>query len=187
MKLPTLIVAPAVELVDGNGQVVDVHAGKRTLLAFFRDTTCPFCNFRIFELTQRHAELSAAGLEIIAVFASTPNEVARFTRLRPRPFRVVADPADLAYRAYGIQRSFAGKLHAVFFRTREWLTGMRAAGWLQALRSLGGLGTNNLLPADFLIDESGYIRDVHYGEDAGDHIPFERIERFLAHPAPTRQ
>ena len=36
------------------------------------------------------------------------------------------------------------------------------------------------MPADFLIDEQGYIVEAYYGEDAGDHIPFERIEQFLS-------
>ncbi|KRG84349.1 hypothetical protein ABB34_09505 [Stenotrophomonas daejeonensis] len=187
MKLSAPTTAPALMLTDAGGQPVALQPGKRMLLAFFRDTRCPFCNLRIFELTQRHRELSAAGLEITAIFASTPDEVAHFVRQRPRPFHVVADPDDLAFRAYGIQHSFTGKLHAVFFRTRQWLAGMRIAGWRRTLRGLGGLNTGNVLPADFLIDESGCIRDVYYGEDAGDHIPFERIERFLARPAPRRQ
>ncbi|MGB3393490.1 MAG: redoxin domain-containing protein [Stenotrophomonas sp.] len=183
MKLSAPITAPALGLSDSSGQPVTLQAGKRTLLAFFRDTRCPFCNLRIFELTQRHRELSAAGLEIIAIFSATPDEVSRFVKQRPRPFRVVADPDDLACRAYGIRHSFTGKLHAVLFRTRQWLAGMRIAGWRRTLRGLGGLNTSNVLPADFLIDESGCIRDVYHGEDAGDHIPFERIERFLVRPA----
>jgi hypothetical protein len=42
------------------------------------------------------------------------------------------------------------------------------------------LRTSNLLPADFLIDEDGRIAECHYGSDAGDRIPFERVELFLA-------
>ena len=45
---------------------------------------------------------------------------------------------------------------------------------------LAGLRTNNLLPADFLIEEDGRIAECHYGSDAGDRIPFERVELFLA-------
>jgi hypothetical protein len=36
------------------------------------------------------------------------------------------------------------------------------------------------MPADFLIDEHGYIVEAYYGGDAGDRIPFERVELFLA-------
>ncbi|MBS0438775.1 MAG: alkyl hydroperoxide reductase, partial [Proteobacteria bacterium] len=34
--------------------------------------------------------------------------------------------------------------------------------------------------ADFLVDEHGRIAEAHYGADAGDRIPFERVELFLA-------
>ncbi|HTM70298.1 MAG TPA: hypothetical protein VL118_05415, partial [Luteimonas sp.] len=53
---------------------------------------------------------------------------------------------------------------------------------LRGLRIVGlaGLNTNNLLPADFLIDEDGRIVEAYYGSDAGDRIPLERVELFLA-------
>jgi hypothetical protein len=45
---------------------------------------------------------------------------------------------------------------------------------------MAGLNTTNLMPADFLIDEHGRIAEAYYGSDAGDRIPFERVELFLA-------
>lgn len=180
MKLTAPSRAPALPLTDSTGRPIQVGTGSRMLLAFFRDTACPFCNLRVYQLTQRYPDLSASGLEIVAVFASTPEEVEHFVSQRPRPFRVAADPANDAYRLYGIRHSFPGKLRAVFARMGMWLAGMRAAGWRQSLRGLAGLNTNNVMPADFLIDGQGRIVEAYYGEDAGDHIPFERIERFLA-------
>ena len=53
------------------------------------------------------------------------------------------------------------------------LRGLRIVGW-------AGLDTNNLMPADFLIDEDGRIVEAWYGRDAGDRIPLERVELFLA-------
>ena len=34
--------APKFQLTDSLGEVVRLDSGKRTLLAFFRDTNCPF-------------------------------------------------------------------------------------------------------------------------------------------------
>jgi hypothetical protein len=42
-----------------------------------------------------------------------------------------------------------------------------------------GFNANNLMPADFLIDEHGIVESYH-GGDAGDRIPMERVELFLA-------
>lgn len=173
MKLSAPSLAPKVKLSDIDGNVIEVGSGKRTLLAFFRDAACPFCNMQIYRLTQRHAELAALGLEIIAVFASTPEEVRRFVMTRPRPFPVAAEPSRVAYEIYGLQSSLGGKLKAIFTRFFTLLRGLLLVGF-------AGLKTNNILPADFLIDEEGRIVEAYYGKDAGDHIPFERVELFLA-------
>lgn len=175
MRLTAPDKAPQVAMTDIYGEPIALGggSGRRTLLCFFRDAACPFCNFRIYELTHHHASLAALGLDIVAVFASTPEEVKRFVARKPRPFRVVADPDSAAYDAYGIERSFWRKLKAIATRLPTLLRGLRIVG-------LAGLNTNNILPADFLIDENGSVVEAYYGRDAGDHIPFERVELFLA-------
>jgi peroxiredoxin len=173
LKSPTL--APQLALKDVNGRPVAIGgpSGRRTLLCFFRDAACPFCNFRIYELTQHHASLLALGLDVIAVFSSTPEEVKHFVARKPRPFVVISDPTSSAHEAYGIERSWWRKWKGVFTRLSTLLKGLRIVG-------LAGLNTTNLMPADFLIDEDGKIVEAYYGGDSGDRIPFERVELFLA-------
>ncbi|HKZ09292.1 MAG TPA: peroxiredoxin-like family protein [Rhodanobacteraceae bacterium] len=175
MRLKSPVVAPSLALKDVHGKPVAIGgaSSRRTLLCFFRDAACPFCNFRIYELTRHHASLAALGLDVIAVFASTPEEVRRFVARKPRPFVVVADPTSSAHEAYGIERSFWRKWKGVVSRIPTLLKGLRIVG-------LAGLNTSNLMPADFLIDEDGHIVEAYYGSDAGDRIPFERVELFLA-------
>lgn len=182
MQLQTSTKAPEFFFVDTNDVAVRIESGKRTLLSFFRDTNCPFCNLRVFQLTQRHKDLAQAGLVVIAFFSSSHEDVAHFVRNRPRPFQIVADPENIAYKHYGIQKSFSGKLQVVFTRLLMWITGMKILGITGTIQGMGGLNTNNILPADFLIDENGYIVEAYYGQDIGDHIPFERIENFLKEP-----
>lgn len=174
MRLSAPSPAPPVKLTDTNGKPVILADGEHaTLLCFFRDPACPFCNLRIYELTQRHAQYQALGLKIVALFSGTEEEVKRFVLRHPRPFQVVADPNPQTYEAYGIEHSFWRKLKAVVTRIPALLRGLRIVG-------LAGLKTNNLLPADFLLDENGHIVECWYGRDAGDRIPFDRIELFLA-------
>jgi peroxiredoxin len=174
MKLFAPSAAPELDLVDIYGQAIPIGGtGRRTLLSFFRDAACPFCNFRIYELTHHHATLSALGLDIVAVFGSGQAEVLHFVARHPRPFRVAADPVGASHRRYGIERSFWRKLKAIVTRVPTLLRGLRIVG-------LAGLNTNNLMPADFLIDEEGRIVEAYYGGDAGDRIPLERVELFLA-------
>ena len=174
MKLFAPATAPALDLVDIHGQAIPLGGtGRRTLLSFFRDAACPFCNFRIYELTHHHASLSALGLDIVAVFGSGQAEVLHFVARHPRPFRVAADPVGASHQRYGIERSFLRKLKAVVTRVPTLVRGLRLVG-------VAGLNTNNLMPADFLIDEEGRIVEAYYGGDAGDRIPLERVELFLA-------
>ena len=166
--------APALGLVDIQGKPIAIgDSGRRTLLSFFRDAACPFCNFRIFELTHHYPALSALGLDVVAVFGSSREEVMRFVARQPRPFRIAADPYGTSHARYGIERSLWRKLKAIVLRVPTLLRGLRIVG-------LAGLNTNNLMPADFLIDEHGRIVEAWYGSDAGDRIPLERVELFLA-------
>ncbi|MCZ2135768.1 MAG: redoxin domain-containing protein [Burkholderiales bacterium] len=174
MRLSAPNLAPEMELTDIHGRTVNVGAnGRRTLLCFFRDPACPFCNFRIYELTAHQGALAKLGLDIVAVFAATPEEVYRFVASKPRPFPVVAEPTGAAHKAYFIETSRWGKIKGILTRLPTALKGLRIVG-------LAGLKTSNLMPADFLIDEHGRIAEAWYGRDAGDRIPFERVEAFLA-------
>jgi peroxiredoxin len=162
------------DLVDIHGQPISLHReGRLTLLSFFRDAACPFCNFRIYELTHRHAELAANGLDIVAVFSASQAQVLRFAGQRPRPFPLAADPTSSAHEIYGIERSLWRKWKAIITRVPTLLKGMRLVG-------LAGLNTGNLMPADFLIDERGRIVEAHYGRDAGDRISLQRVEELLS-------
>ena len=92
------------------------RGGRRTLLSLFRDAACPFCNFRIYELTGHHHALSSLGLNVIAVFQSSPAAVRRFVARQPRPFRVVAEPLGETHDLYGLEYSLWRKLKAIVNR-----------------------------------------------------------------------
>lgn len=174
MRLLAPSQAPALGLVDIHGSPIAIGgSGRRTLLSFFRDAACPFCNFRIFELTHHYPALAALGLDVVAVFGSSREDVLHFIARHPRPFRIAADPVGATHARYGIERSLWRKLKAIVTRVPTLIRGLRIVG-------LAGLNTNNLMPADFLIDEEGRIVETWYGSDAGDRIPLERVELFLA-------
>src|SRR5690606_10990195 len=90
MRLSAPTKAPLIYLHDVEGNLIKVGSGRPTLLAFFRDAACPFCNMQLFQLVKRHARLSSMGLDIIAVFASSPHDVRRFVLAKHRPFPVAA-------------------------------------------------------------------------------------------------
>ena len=83
--------------IYGNPIQLSQFQGKKVLLAFFRDAACPFCNLRLYELTNRYREFQDAGMEVIAVFSSPSHEVKAFVDRHPRPFILLADVITSLY------------------------------------------------------------------------------------------
>ena len=173
MRLRAPTQAPPIPLVDISGTPIVIGNGRKMLLSLFREATCPFCNFHVYELTHNYREFSSLGLDIVAVFSSSHDDVLKFIARQPRPFRIVADPEARAHQAFGGESSMWGKLKAMMLRMPALLRGMRLTG-------LHGMATSKQMPADFLIDERGRVVETYYGQDAGDHIPIERLELFVA-------
>lgn len=167
---------PRIALVDIQGNTVAFGQGRKILLSLFREASCPFCNFRLYQLSNNHEAWARAGLDIIAVFSSDETAVRHFVARRPRPLRMVADPDGAIHRQFETRQSRWAKLRATMLRMPAMLRGLRGIGMAAALH------TGNQLPADFLIDERGRIVTAYYGQDAGDHISFTEIQRFLNHP-----
>ena len=113
------------------------------------------------------------------VFKSDREEVLKFIASRPRPFRMVADPEGDAHQAFFVNTSMWGKIKAMMLRLPAMMRGMGMVG-------MRGMATGNLMPAVFLIDEQGTVVETYYGEDAGDHIPMERIELFAVRGMASR-
>lgn len=149
------------------------YAGKGVMLCFFRDAACPFCNFRVYELTRKYSIWHRAGLEIIAVFSDSAKAVRQHVDRHPRPFRMIGDPELEIYKLYGIEHSTSALFKALLFRAPRVYRGIRT----------GGRPTRNphpkIVPADFIIDTDGRIVDTWYGRDTADHIPLKRIQSFV--------
>lgn len=181
MKLRSGQLAPDFAHSDLNGKNIRLSAykGKRVLLSFFRDVTCPFCNLRVHYLSGKRDELSALGLEMIFIFESSAAQLGRsshFQKLHPVP--LLADPNHELYQLYDVQASVT-KMMSTFIKSDT----------MQALREGKKFVTNEQresqvkitqIPADFLIDESGMIAVAHYGADIKDHLSIPEIKRFAS-------
>lgn len=174
MRLTAPTKSPMTIFRDAEGRTINTEASENIILmAFFRDTHCPFCNYRIYELTQRYEELHAQGLDIIAVFSADLEDVQRFNSIRKRPFPIVADPESFIYEQYGIESSNTVKNRSIMRHFTAMFKGLFLTG-------LKGLTVDSeILPADFLVSANGNIVATHYGEDYGDRIPIEVIQSYL--------
>jgi peroxiredoxin len=171
-------------------QGIDIHAvdifgepfrlsdrlGKKIILSFFRDAACPFCNYRVYELTQRYKGWKDSGVEIVTIFSDTSEQVRKHVARHPRPFTMLSDPDLDFYNQYGVDHSKFALLKALIFKLPRIIKGI----------AKGGRPSNNphidIVPADFLIDVDGQVAELWYGRDTADHIPLEKIEEFINKP-----
>ncbi|MCA9645721.1 MAG: AhpC/TSA family protein [Polyangiaceae bacterium] len=149
-----------------------VLRGKPVWLAFFRYAACPLCNLRVHQMIQRFDAYQSRGLQVLAVFQSPAEKMAEYVGKQAPPFPLIADPEEGLYARYGLGNSLLG-----FAAPRNLKKAMEAAraGFVPGVPD----GTVTRLPADFLIDAGGVIRDVYYAPEIGEHIPFERVEAFI--------
>jgi peroxiredoxin len=180
MKIIAPAKMPQIPLTDIYGTPVLPGHGRKLLLSLFREATCPFCNFRVYELTHNYPGLATLGVDIVVVFKSNREDIQKFIARQPRPFRMVADQNGTAHQTLGTGSSMWGKIKAMMGRLPALMHGMKMVG-------IRGMAAGNLMPADFLIDETGQVVETYYGRDAGDHIPIERIELFAVRGMASRQ
>lgn len=159
--------------IYGNQISLDEFEGQKILLSFLRTAACPFCNLRVHELIKKQAEWEYKDIVTIAVFASPASEILKYAGKQNPPFKIIADPTESLYRKYGIKHSLLGKLKAMI-RLKE-IVQIMSKGYF----NVESLLEKTVMPADFLIDESGIIFNTYYGKDFGDHIPFEQVEAWL--------
>lgn len=174
MRLESGTQAPDFAATDHRGRRMRLSelAGPRWL-AFFRYASCPLCNLRVGQLVARHEALAARGLQVVAVFQSPAESIARHAGALDPPFPLVADPTEELYRLYGLETSLLGLLSPSNLGP---LSRAVASGLLPGRIE----GSVTRIPGDFLVRADGTIGQAYYGHVIADHIPFSDVETFLA-------
>jgi peroxiredoxin len=174
--------ATHIKLPAIDGSIFDTGSlvNKPFMLSFFRFATCPFCNLRVHELVQRFAEFGD-DFTVVAVFDSPLDNLVRHAEGHKAPFPILADESNQYYREYSIERSISGVLKGMLFRMPTLMKSM-SMGYVPTTIK----GNITTMPADFLIDRNGVIQMAHYGNDEGNHVPFEQAKAFSQQQTFTR-
>jgi thioredoxin-dependent peroxiredoxin len=134
------------------------------------------CDLRLHDFAREYPRLREMGLEVIAIFHSSPGRLQSHFSHRPLPFPIIADPSRRLYRSYGVEISWIRLLSSALKPSFYW-------DWLRSMRHgfFGGVDWQLAsMPADFLIGQDGTVLRAHYGRDIGDHMPVEEIEQALS-------
>jgi len=159
--------------IDGSIFELESVKGRPFMLSFLRFASCPFCNLRINELVRRFDEFGD-DFTVVAIFDSPLDNLKSHAEGHKAPFSILADEDNTYYRDYGIEHSFFGMLKGMFLRMPVLLQGMLLKGYLPTTIK----GSITTMPADFLIDREGIIRNAYYGKDEGDHLAFDEVKAF---------
>ena len=184
MKIDLNVKAPLFKLDDVYGRNIDLAAyrGRKVFLGFFRHAGCPFCNLRVHALSQLHTQMGTQGLDMIFFFESPARLILMSTfHQGVSPVPIISDPEKRWYDAYGLEES-NGKAtagHLTSFVT----TLVRAKLKGLPVHLMAGGEAYGTMPADFLLDEEGIIRQVHYSERLNDRLPLDAVAAFAARPA----
>jgi thioredoxin-dependent peroxiredoxin len=164
--------APAFEVHATGGTTVSLstYAGKRLWLILSRYAACPFCSLRLDRIARAHDDVSAAGIDLLVIFPSPLERVEKYAEKFQPKFTVAADPEGATFEAYGAGTSWAGELKSAFNLPK--LAGAIGSAKLFPLPIDGAI---HQMPAEFLIDSSGTIAEVHYGREMDDGFAVETV------------
>jgi peroxiredoxin len=176
-------IAPRV-LTTIRSEAVPIPDPQRLVhLQFRRYAGCPICNLHLRSIARRHDGIQAAEIHEVAVFHSAAEDM--LPHQGDLPFAVVADPDRLLYAEFGVEAS-----HRALTHPRAWTTPLKPSAYpvvLRGLRNGGSPGPRHGetvlgLPADFLIDPTGRVVALRYGQHANDQWSVDELIE-LALPA----
>ena len=179
MTLELKVSSPNFSLIDIYNREVSLekYHGRKVLIGFFRHAGCPFCNLRTHFLQKEHEQLAALGLDMIFFFESRKDVMLRSTFHQGiSPIPLVADPEKVWYESYGIEES--AKKSRASHLTDFIQTAIRAKLKRLPLHLMAGKESFNTIPAEFLLDEQGVIRKIHYSNGLNDRMSIEHIYKF---------
>jgi len=151
--------------------------GRKIVLSFLRNVSCPFCNVRVHRLMGNSVKFLRSGIQMILIFESSADKL-RSSVLHQgiSPIPVIGDPEKVFYKKYGVENSIV-KMMKTFFQADIKGT-MNTAKTLDTPKEKDKDGSMTLIPADFFIDENFKIVKAHYGKNLEDHVDIEELKKF---------
>ncbi|MBI1277755.1 MAG: redoxin domain-containing protein [Anaerolineaceae bacterium] len=179
-KLVVGMTAPAFQTLDLFDRPINLadYKGRWLLLSFYRNAACAICNLRVHQLIGKYAAYQEKGLDMLAVFESPKANTLQYVGRQGAPFPIIGDAEARLYDLYGVETS-AEKVKATMADAafaQHVISEASAAGFELTEEE----GSNFYrMPADFLIDPDGNLREVFYSDLVGKHIDLETVERYL--------
>lgn len=141
MKLQIGNVAPAISMVDSDGNLFSIPNGNKTVLYFYPKDNTPGCTAQACNLNENLEALQAKGFQVVGVSIDTNASHTKFKAKYNLAFPLLSDPEHQLAEAFGVwvEKSMYGKQYMGVARTT------------------------------FIIDENGIITDIIEKVDTKNH------------------
>jgi peroxiredoxin Q/BCP len=141
MKLTIGQAAPAISMVDSDGNNFTIPCGKKVVLYFYPKDNTPGCTAQACNLNENLDALQAKGFLVVGVSIDTNSSHTKFKTKYNLQFPLLSDPEHQIAEAYGVwvEKSMYGKQYMGVARTT------------------------------FIIDEKGIITDIIEKVDTKNH------------------
>jgi peroxiredoxin Q/BCP len=141
MKLQIGQTAPAILMVDSDGNDFSIPSGKKTVLYFYPKDNTPGCTAQACNLNENLDALKAKGFQVVGVSIDSNASHSKFKEKFNLQFPLLSDPEHEIAEAFGVwvEKSMYGKQYMGVARTT------------------------------FIIDEKGIITDIIEKVDTKNH------------------
>ena len=172
MRLTPNEQTPEFRIADiwGESQSSEKYKGEKWMFSFYRYASCPLCNLRVNQLTQKYENWRKKDFYIVGVFESSIESIQQYVGKQEAPFPIIPNPDLSLYHIYRLESSWVKFVRGTIPVMKAFVKGFRP-GKME--------GDKSIVPADFLIKEDGTIHTAFYGNHIGDHLPIEDIYQFL--------
>jgi peroxiredoxin len=164
--------------VSGISLDSDKLRGKNVFLVFQRNAGCPVCNLRTNQLLKESQFFTNNNVVVILVYESGVSKLREYLGDDAYPFHFVADPKNVLYDAFAVEKSFAKLMKGTF----HGLLSKAMAGKKLYQKPISQDGNTSRIPAEFLIDTKGKVLLAHYDKFLGDDLPMNTLKRAVLEP-----
>ncbi|MBS1559203.1 MAG: redoxin domain-containing protein [Bacteroidetes bacterium] len=156
--------APEILVNSVSNQSISLHAlrGKKVFVKFHRFSGCPVCQLQIHKVIKEQQILRDAGIETIVLLHSNKKNILS-TFNETEGLHIIADKQKLLFKKFQVE--FSLKKLFTFSTWRITFASIFKGYFPQFTRFEGGVIG---IPADFLLDEHGTIKELNYGKHFGD-------------------
>ena len=151
MKLTEGKFAPNFTATDiyGNEVKLSDYKGKKIILGFYRNVSCPFCNRRVHQIMGSMVKFRNSGTQLLFIFESSNKKLSSSVLHQGiSPWPLIGDPDKKIYKIYGVENSTVKMMRTMV--STNVMMAMQEAKKLNLSKDKDA--SMNLIPADFLID-----------------------------------